>query len=334
MKRVNIPQTTVRAIIKHFQTSETVANLPGRGSKYMLSPCTVRKGPHFKNCRLVASCLNNHKTPPPYQQAFERVTQIKPLLRATNKFKLLDHWNYDWNRVLWSDETKKLNLLAMYTVSMFGVKTGCIQGKPHTYHQIWWWINDALWMFCWHLSIVKINGIMNSTKYQDILTKNLVSSARNLTLGRRWAFQQDNDPKYTSKSTQKWFSENKINVLQWPSQYPDLNPIKNMWSELKRAIYKCKPKDMKDLEMFCMDEWSTTILWIIPAVPGSTVYKSLLVYLTTNWITSENAVCWSLTCFKPNKTLNWNYCLVAIWSLVLSFSQFPRTPADELSPLS
>ena len=29
-----------------------------------------------------------------------------------------------------------------------------------------------------------------------------------------------------------------------------------MWSELKRAVHKHKPKDMKDLERFCMEEWS------------------------------------------------------------------------------
>ena len=39
-------------------------------------------------------------------------------------------------------------------------------------------------------------------------------------------------------------------------QSPDLNPIENMWFELKRTVHKCKPKDMKDLERFCMEEWS------------------------------------------------------------------------------
>ena len=56
-------------------------------------------------------------------------------------------------------------------------------------------------------ALVKINGIMNSSKWQDILAKNLVPSARKLIL----------NPKHTSKTTQKWFRENKINVSQWPS---------------------------------------------------------------------------------------------------------------------
>ena len=38
---------------------------------------------------------------------FGRVARRKPLLRATNKFKHREfakcHWNYDWNRMLWSD---------------------------------------------------------------------------------------------------------------------------------------------------------------------------------------------------------------------------------------
>ena len=47
-------------------------------------------------------------------------------------------------------------------------------------------------------ALVKINGIMNSTKYQDILATKLFASARKLRLGRSWTFQQDNDPKHTS----------------------------------------------------------------------------------------------------------------------------------------
>ena len=56
---------------------------------------------------------------------------------------------------------------------------------------------------------------MDSIKYQQILNETLRASVRKLKLGRGWTFQQDNDPKDTSKSTQKWYY--RIKVLPWPS---------------------------------------------------------------------------------------------------------------------
>ena len=68
-----------------------------------------------------------------------------------------------------------------------------------------------------------MEGTMDCAKYRRILDVNLLESAMNLKLGRRFTFQQENDPKHKAKATLEWLNKKKIKVLEWPSQSPDLN---------------------------------------------------------------------------------------------------------------
>ena len=61
-------------------------------------------------------------------------------------------------------------------------------------------------------------------------------------LGNEWQFQHDNDPKQTSRLAKNFIHDNIPEIIDWPSNSSDLNPIGNLWSIVKNNVERKMPK--------------------------------------------------------------------------------------------
>ncbi|KAI5626237.1 hypothetical protein C0J50_14227, partial [Silurus asotus] len=147
-------------------------------------------------------------------------------------------------------------------IELFGLNARChVWRKPGTAHHLANTIPTVkhsggsimLWV-CFSVAgtrrLVRVEGKINAAMYRYILNENLLQSTLDLRLGVWCIFQQDNDPKHTATITKEWLQDS-VNVLECPSQSPDLNPNEH----LKMAVHRRSPLNLMEFEMFCKEEW-------------------------------------------------------------------------------
>ena len=124
----------------------------------------------------------------------------------------IDDTPEQWSKILWSDETK-IELFGVNQKKYVWRKTGEEFDPSKTMPTVKHGCGSVMLWGCFAAAgtgkLAKIEGIMNGDKYRQILEDNLLSSVRDLKLGRHFRFQQDNDPKHMAKVTTEWFKKNK-----------------------------------------------------------------------------------------------------------------------------
>ncbi|KAJ8716668.1 hypothetical protein PYW07_003295 [Mythimna separata] len=99
---------------------------------------------------------------------------------------------------------------------------------------------------------------LNSAKYIQTFETALMPSLTSIfgdTNSDGVIFQQDNAPYRKSATTLRWFTDNNIDLLDWPAHSPDLNPIEHLWGILKRRIKEYNITSKTSFKNALLQEW-------------------------------------------------------------------------------
>jgi transposase len=208
------------------------------------------------------------------------ITSKKPVLNTTHMANRLTwalehrHWTVNqWRRVLWSDES---------TFSQF---------QRNRYHRVWRTTSEKFDISCLSATVKHSPSIMfwgcfshkglgplvampasvTGEVHAKTLRRHAFPTIRKVFPRGNGIFQEDNARPHTSKIAAAAKEASGMQFLPWPAQSPDLNPIENLWHEVKRAVYNRhkKPKNLTELKRVVKLAWKAIPLKTIQVLVDS-----------------------------------------------------------------
>jgi len=79
--------------------------------------------------------------------------------------------------------------------------------------------------FLEYIHLCQVNGMMNSDKYVDVIERKVIPDMRRAFPVSGGIFQRDLAQCLSSKKVKTVFRKYKLNMLDWPGNSPNLNPI-------------------------------------------------------------------------------------------------------------
>jgi transposase len=269
---LNVPKSTVQEYLSHWKQKTPVSELkkPGRPKKltsadkrfvrqlFSTNPNSTVKDVcnallTYRDKKICASTVRKMLSDMGLRFGKPQVVPLLTDLHRTNRMKFCkEHRKLKLTGVFFSDESY---------IEVGGGKSGVWfkRGNRPKVGKAKFTTKMMFWgaISCHSKSpLFAIDGSMNSVRYIAILRDQflpwVVKNRVEMT-----SFQQDNASCHISKAAKSFFESQGIQLLGWPANSPDLNPIENVWAILKERVRKRCPETKEELQQVAIEEWDS-----------------------------------------------------------------------------
>jgi transposase len=211
-----------------------------------------------KGCEVSVSTVSRRLSKEFELKSYKPVKKMTPAMRKKRLDFARRHQTWtvgDWNKVMFSDEstfqqfTSRQQHVRRPVGKRFDVKY-TIPTMKHPPSQMIWGAfshNGTAGLY-----FLPQKTTMNGERYLGLLKEKLDI---HMTIHKCAIFMHDGAPCHRSRVVQGYLAEKNIQVLEWPGNSPDLNPIENLWSVMKQKVSEKQPSSLKSLEQAIKEVW-------------------------------------------------------------------------------
>lgn len=268
-----VSKQSIRLFLKRFKERGTIARKSGSGLSIKLSPTILQiiesamQNDDETTATQLQGVLASHNVYVSLSTILRNRRQLGwvyrgsaycQLIRNVNKQKRLEwareHLHDSFENVIWSDESSiQLDCHRRYCCRKEGERP---RPKPRPKHptkvHVWAGISKR-----GATGVCIFEGIMDAPLFCQILQRTLLPFLQE-KFPDHHRFMQDNDPKHCSRLAQKFYDDNGINWWRTPPESPDINPIENLWHEMKDHLRGVvKPTNKQELIDGIVAFWNT-----------------------------------------------------------------------------
>lgn len=171
------------------------------------------------------------------------------------------NWDQDkWGRVLFGDESY-ICLGAQGRIWVQRPQDAAFQSQFMVSSQTVFASKIGIWACFSRQGVGEMrifDDTMNTSLYTNTMRQLMKPCALSVWPRGEWFYLHDNSSYHGSVRSHEWFHNNGVTKIELPPYSPDLNPIENLWGDLKRRVELHMVHNIAELKEVVNEEWRKT----------------------------------------------------------------------------